>query len=179
MADVKLKDLQKAAKELNEVLKVKPKVDITQDEEDLKGDILEVAGLITDKDDISDATQDVIDALRKPAKKKPAPVEDDEPADDEPADDEPSEEEPSEEEPADDEPDEKEDSLPDVIAGEVEKIVEKGLSKGKDKDWMLGRITEYFEDLELEEGSCGKEEDEEPPKKKPVDVKKKAGFARK
>lgn len=165
---VKLKELQKAAKELGDVLKLKPKIDIDQDEDDLKADILEAASLINEDDELSEETTDVISTLKK---KKKASKEEEPEEPEEGEGEEPEEEEG--EEPEDD--DAGEGDIAETISCEVKKIVEKGISKGKDKDWMLERITEYFEDLDLEGEPC--EEPEEKPKK--PESKKKGGFARK
>lgn len=71
------KQLVKAAKELNEVLGLDPKIDLTQNLEGLTQGITEAADLIEPEDEFSQETLAVIKELR-PANEEPEDEEDDE-----------------------------------------------------------------------------------------------------
>lgn len=69
------KELVDAAKNLNEVLDADPPIDVKKGIDEIKREILEAAGLLTESDVIKDNTRKVIDELTAPApeaKAKPA-----------------------------------------------------------------------------------------------------------
>jgi hypothetical protein len=64
---MKTKDLQKVAKELNELMGLDPEIDVDAEEEDLKAKILEAAEQLTDDDKVSKLAEGIIDELKEEA----------------------------------------------------------------------------------------------------------------
>jgi len=103
------KKLIKAAKELNEVMGLKPAIDTKASDEKVTAGVLKAMEEISDDDEFSPATQEVLTALIEEDEPEEE-EEEDEPEDEE--EDEPEEEEEEEEEEADDDEDEDEDEKP-------------------------------------------------------------------
>ena len=141
------KSLRNAAKEMNKVLGLEPKLDIKGTEAALRQGIkecLDEDDLITDEDEFTKATQAVLDELAgeedapKPkkgkGKKKPAPAPEEDDEEDEDDEDDDDEEEEDEEEDDDDDEEEDEDDEEDEPPAKKKGKSSKSKSKKKSKD---------------------------------------------